>query len=154
MSGAGVDGKGAGGGDGRPSFPRPLPKVEGDAAPFWQALARGVVAIQRCSACRRAVFPPRPFCPRCLGRDVRWEEVDARGRVATFTTVHRPTHPWFGGVAPYVYALVELPCGVRLPTRLVEIAPADVTVGLEVEPRFERVDDAVTLLHFAPSARG
>ncbi|MFM7142466.1 MAG: Zn-ribbon domain-containing OB-fold protein [Alphaproteobacteria bacterium] len=151
MSGPGSDAKDGGA---MPSFPRPLPQVDGDAAPYWRALARGVVEIQRCAACRRHVFPPRPFCPRCLGRDVAWEEVDARGRVATFTAVHRPTHPWFMGVAPYVYALVELPCGVRLPTRLVDVRPEDVVVGLPVEPRFERVADDVTLLHFAPRAPG
>jgi uncharacterized OB-fold protein len=152
VSGPGDDAKGAGGP--MPSFPRPLPAPEGEAAPFWRALARGVVEIQCCAACRRHVFPPRPFCPRCLGREVAWEEVDARGRVATFTVVHRATHPWFMGVVPYVYALVELPCGVRLPTRLVDVRPGDLRVGLEVEPRFERVDDAVTLLHFAPRSGG
>ena len=151
MSASGGDPKAAGGGV--PSFPRPLPQVDGDAAPFWRALARGAVELQRCAACRRHVFPPRPFCPRCLGREVAWQEVDARGRVATFTTVHRATHPWFMGAVPYVYALVELPCGVRLPTRLVDVRPEDVCVALEVEPRFEAVDDAVTLLHFAPRAR-
>lgn len=141
-------------GGGMPSFPRPLPALEGDAAPYWRAIARGAVELQHCAACRRHVFPPRPFCPLCLGREVAWQEVDARGRVATFTTVHRATHPWFTGVVPYVYALVELPCGVRLPTRLVDVRPEDVCVGIDVEPRFERVDDAVTLLHFAPRSGG
>jgi len=152
VSGPGGDAKDTG--VAMPSFPRPLPVLEGEAAPFWRALARGAVEIQRCAACRRHVFPPRPFCPRCHGREVAWEEVDAQGRVATFTLVHRATHPWFMGVAPYVYALVELPCGVRLPTRLVDVRPEDLRVGLEVEPRFEPVDDAVTLLHFAPRSRG
>ena len=131
-----------------PSFPRPLPQTEGDAAPFWQALARGVVELQRCDACRRHVFPPRPFCPHCHARGLSWEAVESRSRLLTWSIVHRPTHPWFFGQAPYVYALVELPCGVRLPTRLVDVPHEHLAVGLEVEPRFERVDEKVTLLHF------
>ena len=133
-----------------PSFPRPLPRVEGDAAPYWQALAAGRIDLPRCKGCGHHVFYPRPFCPRCLSREVAWETVDGHGRVYTLTVVHQPPNPWFFGEAPYVYALVELPCGVRLPTRMVRCDPAAVRVGDAVEPVFERVDDAVTLLHFAP----
>lgn len=136
-----------------PSFPRPLPAPGGDAAPFWQALARGAIELQRCAACRRHVFPPRPFCPGCLSRGLAWVTVDGAGTVATFSIVHRPTHPWFFGQVPYVYALVELPCGVRLPTRIVGDGALEVSIGDSVEPVFERVDEAVTLLHFARRAR-
>jgi uncharacterized OB-fold protein len=39
---------------------------------------------------------------------------------------------------------------VPLPTPIVGCDPASVRIGAPVEPVFERVDDAVTLLHFAP----
>jgi uncharacterized OB-fold protein len=132
------------------SFPRPLPQLEGDAAPYWQALAEGRIDLQRCRKCRRYVFYPRPFCPSCHARDLAWETVDGNGTVYACTIVHKPTNPWFFAHAPYVYAIVELPCGVRLPTRIVGCDPASARIGAPVEPVFERVDDAVTLLHFAP----
>jgi hypothetical protein len=131
-----------------PSFPRPLPRVEGDAAPYWRALAGGRIELPRCTACGKLVFYPRGFCPACLSRDVAWEEVAGAGRVYTFTVVRKPTAPWFFAQAPYVYAVVELDAGVRLPTRIVDCTPEEVTIGSPVEPVFERASDEVTLLHF------
>lgn len=133
-----------------PSFPRPLPKIEGDAAPFWQALNQGRIELQRCGACERWVFYPRPFCPSCLSRDVRWTEVAGTGRVYTFSVVRKPTNPYFFGEAPYVYAVVTLDAGVRLPTMLVECDPEKVAIDDPVEAVFARASDEVTLLHFRP----
>jgi uncharacterized OB-fold protein len=133
-----------------PAFPRPLPHVDGDAAPYWRALAAGRIDLPRCTACQRWVFYPRPFCPACLSRDVGWQTVAPTGTVYTFTVVRKPTNPYFFGAAPYVYAVVELDAGVRLPTMLVGCDPESVTIGAPVEAAFERVDDAVTLLHFRP----
>jgi uncharacterized OB-fold protein len=134
-----------------PAFPRPLPKTDGAAAPYWQALAQGRLALPRCRACGRLIFYPRSFCPACLSRDVAWETVPGEGRVYTLTVVRRATNPWFMDKTPYVYAVVELDAGPRLPTRLVDCAPEAVSVGLRVVPSFERVDDSTTLLHFRPA---
>jgi len=134
-----------------PAFPRPLPKLEGDALPFWRGLAERRIELPRCRACARWIFYPRPFCPHCLAPEVSWERVEGRGTIYTCTIVRKPTNPYFFAEAPYVYAVVELDCGVRLPTRIVGCAPDDVRVGARVEARFERVNDEVTLLHFAPS---
>jgi uncharacterized OB-fold protein len=133
-----------------PSFPRPLPRVAGDAAPYWRALAAGRIELQHCRACRRWVFYPRPFCPFCRSTEVAWQEVAPRGKVYTFTVVRKPTNPYFFAHAPYVYAVVELEVGVRLPTMLVACDPERVAIGDPVEAVFDRVDDAVTLLHFRP----
>jgi uncharacterized OB-fold protein len=134
-----------------PSFPRPLPKIDGVAAPYWRALREERIELPRCTACRRFHFPPRSFCPHCHGRAVAWEKVEAGGRLYTYTVVHKPTLPYFMAVAPYVYALVELDCGVRLPTMLVECRPEEIRVGGPVVPVFTKVSDEVTLLHFRPA---
>jgi hypothetical protein len=133
-------------------IPRPLPDTGGEAAPFWQALRAGRVELPRCQGCKRLVFYPRSFCPSCHGADVVWERIDARGHVYTFTVVHKPTIPYFAAEAPYVYAIVELDAGVRLPTRLVGVEPNRVRIGERVEPVFEKLTDEVTLLHFRPAA--
>jgi len=136
--------------DQMPSFPRPLPSLEGDAAPYWKAIHAGRVELPRCGACAKWIFYPRPFCPACLSRDIAWHEVPARGTVYTFAIVQKPTNPWFFGKTPYVYAVVELECGVRLPTMITGCDPEKITIGDPVEASFERVDDTVTLLHFRP----
>ena len=144
MSGAG------GGGSAMPSFPRPVPHLDGEAAPFWRALAKGRIELPRCQDCARFIFYPRSFCPTCLSRDVAWEAVDPAGTVYTFTVVHKPTNPYFLDRVPYVHAIVELGCGIRLPTILVGCKPNEVSIGMAVEPVFEKASDEVTLLHFAP----
>jgi hypothetical protein len=137
-----------------PSFPRPLPRIDGVAAPYWKALREGRIDLPRCRACRRFHFPPRSFCPHCHGHDLAWETVEGRARLYTYTVVHKPTLPYFMASAPYVYALVELDCGVRLPTMLADCRPEAVRIGDPVEPVFARVSDEVTLLHFRPAPLG
>lgn len=133
------------------SFPRPLPKMDGASAPFWKALAQRRIELPRCLACHKFIFYPRSFCPHCCATEVCWETVDGRGKVYTFTIVHKPTNPYFIGQAPYVYALVELECGVRMSTMLVECEPDQIGVGDTVEAVFAAISDDVTLLHFRPS---
>jgi uncharacterized protein len=133
-----------------PAFPRPLPRVEGDAAPYWRALAQGRIELPRCRACGRWVFYPRRFCPACHSNDVAWEALEGRGTVYTFTVVRKPTHPFFVDRAPYVYGLVELAAGVRLPTTIVDCNPEELRIGDPAHAVFEKVDDEVTLLCFAP----
>ena len=133
-----------------PAVARPLPRVEGDAAPYWRALAQGRIELPRCSTCRSWIFYPRSFCPRCHAGDVAWEALDGRGRIYTFTVVHRPTQPWFLDRAPYAYGLVELDAGVRLPTTIVGCDPANLRIGDRVKAVFEKVDEEVTLLCFTP----
>ena len=133
-------------------FSRPLPSREGSAARYWQALDAGRIELPRCRACTRWIFYPRAFCPSCHSTDVVWAEIQGAGRVYTYSVVHRATHPWFLDKTPYVYALVELDAGVRLPTTIVGCDTAAVGIGLAVQPVFERVDDGMTLLFFRPAA--
>ncbi len=136
-----------------PGFPRPLPSLDGDSARYWKALGEGRIELPRCVECARLVFYPRPFCPACHSDHLAWEEISGAGRVYTFSVVHRATHPWFMDKTPYVYAVVELQAGVRLPTTVVECEPSAVRVGLRVEPVFEAADEGVTLLFFRPARR-
>ena len=133
-----------------PAFPRPLPAWEGDAERYWQALANDRIELPRCEACSAWVFPPRPFCPRCHASEVSWQPVSGSGRVYTMSVVHRATHPWFLDKTPYVYAVVELDIGVRLPSTIVGCAPGEVSVGMPVEPVFESVGEGHKLLFFRP----
>lgn len=52
-----------------------------------------------------------------------------RGVVHSYTVVHRAP-PGFDGV-PYVVALVDLE-GIRMMTRLLDVEPSEVSIGLEV----------------------
>ena len=131
-------------------YAKPLPKLEPDVRPYWDYLKAHRMHVQRCASCERFYFPPSDYCPRCLSTDVAWTPVSGRGTVYTFTIVAKPTQPFFVDRAPYVYALVELDTGVRLPTAIVDCDPERLRIGARVHAVFEKVDDEVTLLYFAP----
>lgn len=82
---------------------------------FWDAAREHRLLIQRCLACGKHQFYPRPYCIRCEG-EVEWVESTGRGTVYTKTDVHVETP---GLVPPYTVAIVELDEGVRLTTHLV-----------------------------------
>jgi uncharacterized OB-fold protein len=62
-------------------------------------------------------------------------ELAGTGVVYSYALLHHPQHPAFS--YPVVAALVDLDEGVRILSNLVDIEPADVRIGLEVEVAFE-----------------
>ena len=137
-----------------PYLPPELPRIAPgrDDAPWWDALRRHELVIQRCARCGTWRHPPGPVCAACRSSDARFERVSGRGRVFSYTIVHHPVHPALAGRVPYNVALVELPDagGVRIVTNLLDVPPAEVRVGCEVEVVFEDVDDELTLPRFRP----
>ncbi|MBN9045323.1 MAG: OB-fold domain-containing protein [Rhizobiales bacterium] len=76
--------------------------------PFWAAASEGRLLIQRCDDCARAVFYPREICPHCWSANLRWSDASGRGRLKSFSTIHKPGHPGWLPAAPYTVGLVEL----------------------------------------------
>jgi uncharacterized OB-fold protein len=126
------------------SVPLPLPAVDADTKPFWDAAREGELRIQRCRACGRHQFYPRRRCTAC-GGDVEWVTSRGEGRVYSYTVVHRAAHESLLSLAPYVVALVDLDEGVRMMTRLRHASPDGVRIGQPVRVVFERLTDEVTL---------
>lgn len=120
---------------------RPVPLADEHSQPYWDAAARGELLIQRCARCGAHQFYPRRHCVACTAPDPEWVRVSGRGRLHTFSVVHRATNPEFGDDCPYVFAIVELDEGPRVSTRIVD-APLDML----------RCDSPVTLV--APTEDG
>lgn len=134
------------------SVVRPSPPSSALTRPYWDATAAGRLDLQACAACGERPFPPRLTCPACGSRDLAWSTVSGRGRVHTFTVVHRAPHPSFADEVPFVVAVVELDEGPRLTTNIVDCSPSDVTIGIPVEVTFLPLGDGdVTLPVFRPS---
>jgi uncharacterized OB-fold protein len=131
---------------------RPRPRPSPTTRPFWEATAEGRFLIQRCGACRAAIFYPKSTCPSCGSVELGWEDASGRGVVHTFTVARRPTHPAFAGDEPYVVAVVELAEGPRVTTNIVGCAAEDVRVDLPVEVTFEEAGpDGIALPLFRPA---
>jgi uncharacterized OB-fold protein len=131
-------------------MPRPIPEPTRHAE-VWAGARRGELRIQRCNACGKAYFYPRPFCPFCSSKDVAWFTATGRGKLYSYVINHRPAYG-FQDYAPYVIAVVQLDEGPRMMTNIigVEPAPENLPIDLPVEVTWEKQDDVITLPIFRP----
>jgi uncharacterized OB-fold protein len=121
------------------------------AREFWAAAEEERWILPRCEGCGRLRWYLQPVCPRCQTAAYAWDTMSGRGTVYTFTVVHRAFDEAFAGDVPYVSALVtpEEDEDVRFVTRVVDVAPADVRVGMDVQVRFV-TEGSVTVPLFVP----
>jgi uncharacterized OB-fold protein len=118
---------------------RPAPAVDRDSRPWWEALARHELVLQRCSACRAWRWPPRAICNRCGSFDWEWEAPSGRGSVASWIVNHHRFSEAFSSPYAVVTVRLEDQADLLLPGSFT--GPPDwLCIGLEVEAAF---DDAV-----------
>ena len=133
---------------------KPLPdRTDIDHAAFWQATDRGELLARRCGDCGRHHWPPRLGCPHCGSDTVAWVQVEPRGKVFSWTVIHRSQTPGFEGETPYAVVLVALDAapGVRMIGNLVGAPPTALRAALPVEAVLTRsADDTVTLVNWRP----
>ncbi|MFI0482993.1 Zn-ribbon domain-containing OB-fold protein [Actinomadura sp. 9N215] len=124
----------------------PLPRADftpaDSDATFWTATAEGRLLLPRCESCATVIWYPRPFCPRCGGRDVTFFPASGEATVYSYTVV-RKARGDYRDLTPYVVAYVELAEGPRILTNIVGCDPAEVQIG-----------QPVTLLFDPPAADG
>jgi uncharacterized protein len=126
----------------------PIPVADELSAGFWEAAARGVLAMQRCSPCGTLAYPPGRVCSSCVADPpvFEWAQVSGDGRLATWTIVRDAFLPAFAAETPYVVGEVELAeqPGLRVVARVVGVDDADLRIGLPLRVEFaERgIDDA------------
>jgi uncharacterized protein len=97
------------------------------AAIFHDHLKKGELAYQYSVAADRTVFFPRVVCPFTGDDRLEWRISAGLGTVYATTVVH----PRDG--KPYNVALVDCDEGFRLMTRIENIAPDDIKIGLRVK---------------------
>ncbi|MGH3378282.1 MAG: Zn-ribbon domain-containing OB-fold protein [Actinoallomurus sp.] len=134
--------------------PKAAPKPTPETQPFWDGTAAGELRVQRCLACTRHYFYPRPVCPHCGASDVEWVTVSGRASLYSYVISHRPA-PGFGDGGPYAIAVVELEEGVRMMTNIVgtEITPDALRLDMPLRVVFEPRGD-VHLPLFEPADEG
>lgn len=99
-------------------------------------LDAGRLLVQRCSACSRHVYYPRTSCPHCGSAALEWKMPSGLGTVHAVTTVRRK--PADGG--DFNVSLIDLDEGVRLMSRVDNLAPDAVRIGQRVRARVQVKD--------------
>lgn len=103
-------------------------------ATYLEHLGRGELAYQFSPSANAAVFYPRVIAPRTGAADLEWRISAGLGTVYATTVVH----PQEG--APYNVALIDMDERFRLMSRVEEIAPPAVAIGMRVRVRVHRPD--------------
>jgi hypothetical protein len=108
--------------------------------PFWAAAKQRRLAAPRCADCDSFRMPPTPFCPNCQSDSIKWVELSGEATVYSFAVVHGfPGMPDLT-LVPAVLDLPDAP-GARLVSNIVDIVPADVTIGMRVQVDFSPITD-------------
>ncbi|MDF1715849.1 MAG: Zn-ribbon domain-containing OB-fold protein [Antarcticimicrobium sp.] len=130
------------------STEKPLPVIDHDSAPYWEAAHEGRLDIPLCGDCGKHHFYPRAICPHCHSDNLKFDTVSGRGEVHTFTIARRPAGPAFADDVPYVVALIELEEGPRMMSRIQTDDPESVRIGAKVEVTFVKATDEITFPYF------
>lgn len=137
------DSKGVAGG-------RPLPVPDAASAGYWEAAARHVLALARCSVCGKMTLPPDVTCPHCFSTDPRFkfEPVEGRGHIRTWTVIRRSFLKGFE--QPFVLVDVELSDQphVRIVGRLLDGPDAPLKIGMPVKVAFEDLTPEISVPAF------
>jgi uncharacterized OB-fold protein len=127
---------------------RPLPTLEGADAPFWKALRRSAIEVQRCSSCGTHRFPATRYCAKCRSEESEWVAVSPSGTLETWCVFHRP---YFDDLpVPYTVIQVKLDCGVRVFSNPSGVTTSALRSGMPMTAVFEDIEPDVTLLKFKP----
>lgn len=111
---------------------QPSPETVG----YWQAVERGELVLKWCPHCARAFHPKRIVCTQCGANDLEWRNASGRGKVYSFSEVHRAANPVFAKSLPYTVGVVALEEGVYLFSRLVPAAgPVAIDAPVRVDFR-------------------
>lgn len=140
-----------------PDFPLPDP-ADDRTAGFFDAAARGELAIPRCDGCGRHVWYPQATCPDCGSPAMPWTVVSGRGVLFSWAVVRRAFLPAFEDRVPFVTGLVTIDEDprVRVVTLVVEADPETLVVGQPARAVFRALSfptvpgRAVTVPMFVP----
>jgi uncharacterized OB-fold protein len=130
----------------------PMPSVTEETEGFFAAAKQGIFTLHRCKHCGMWYWPAsacrndhnEPFLA-----NMRWEPASGKGEIYSVVVPRRTFHPAFP--APFVYALVKLQEGPRMPVG-VDVAPEKARIGLPVEAYFVELSSDFSVPRFRPAA--
>ena len=129
-------------------YDKPLPVIDGESRPYWDALKQHRLTLKRCHDCGKHHFYPRALCPHCHSDAVDWVDARGTGTIYSYTIARRPAGPAFKADAPYVVAVIDLDEGARMMTNIVTDDVEAVRIGQRVTVHYDDVTDEVTLPKF------
>jgi uncharacterized protein len=131
------------------NFPQPTKETER----YWQGCRNHELLIQYCPKCDAYQFYPRLICTGCSSRNLKWVPSSGRGKVVSYSIIHRAPSLAYKDETPYVVALIQLEEGPTMMSNVIQCKPADVAVDMIVSAVFEEWSDNITIPKFRPINR-
>ena len=119
---------------------------------FWEACRKHRLVVQRCNSCDHLRFYPTAGCPACACDDFTWDEMSGKGRLYSWTVVHRSVDPYWQTKTPFVSAIIELDeqPGLLVPGLLTDVATEQLRAGQPLTVWFEEAGE-FTLPRWRPA---
>ncbi len=102
---------------------------------FIEHCKKGELAYQVCTDDNTPVFFPRAVAPKSGSTNLEWRVAKGTGTVHATTVVFTKDKP------PHNVALIDLDEGFRLMSRVEDIDPMQVKIGMRVKVRIDPGDD-------------
>jgi uncharacterized OB-fold protein len=102
---------------------------------FIEHCKKGELAYQVCTDDNTPVFFPRAVAPKSGSTNLEWRVAKGTG------TVHATTVVYTKDKLPHNVALIDLDEGFRLMSRVEDIDPMQVKIGMRVKVRIDPGDD-------------
>jgi uncharacterized OB-fold protein len=133
------------------SIQKPLPEVDSTNAPFFESVAAGRLAVQRCRNCGRHQLYPKPWCAACGSLELDWTDAGPEGVVYSFTVIRRVigNSKDFERETPYAVGVVELKEGVRVYARLLAKELPSISIGKKAVFQPLKVGEKLGLPYFS-----
>jgi uncharacterized OB-fold protein len=112
------------------------PISQSPLARYVEHLEAGELAFQVCLDDDSPVFFPRVIAPKTGSANLEWRVSKGVGTVYSTTVVH------YRGEPPLNVVLVDMDEGFRLMSRVADIAPEEVLIGMRVKARVHAPGDA------------
>lgn len=112
------------------------------------------ILVSLCPKCQHRLLPPKMYCERCFEEtSEQWESLDGLGYVRSFTVMHQSLEEAPLEIPEVVVLVSWEGVGGGLMHRLKEVDPAEVFIGMAVEPVWsdQRVGAMSDISHFRPA---
>ncbi len=133
---------------------RVLPVPDSTSAPYWEACARHILTLPRCSRCGEFTLPPDITCPHCHSIDpaFTFEPVSGRGKIRTWTIIRQSFLTGFD--VPFLLVDVQLDDqpSVRMVGRLLDGPETKLRIGDAVSVAFEDLAPGIAVPAFSLGA--
>ena len=112
-------------------------------ASYEQFLAEGKLMATRRTQCGTLWCPPRPVCSNCKSDQMKWQEMNGKGKLATYTTIGVGTmimlEAGYDKNRPYCSGIVELEEGPSVSAQILGVdaaIPESIKIGTPLQLDF------------------